>query len=71
MEGSPTNTEMFHRLDQRGNAGATCDLRNHPGSLGHFSNYLRRESSLMATANQFAVEDRISFARRKYSSFPA
>ena len=69
MKGCTANAEVRHRFDQSGDADATCDLRDNPGPLRHFSNYIGRESGLMATANQFIVQNRIRVARRQYPAF--
>jgi hypothetical protein len=52
MKGCTANAEMLHRSDQSGNTNAACDLCNNSGPLSHFSDYIRRESGPVATANQ-------------------
>jgi hypothetical protein len=69
MKGCTANTEVRHRFDQSGDADATGDLSDNSGPLRHFSDYIGRESRLMATANQFIVQNRIRGARRQYPAF--
>jgi hypothetical protein len=53
--------------------GPKCRCRRRPvnnsGPMSHFSDYIRRESGLPATANQFIIENLIGIARRQYSTF--
>jgi hypothetical protein len=60
MKGCTANAEVRHRFNQSGDADAACDLSHNFGPLRHFSDYIGRESGLMATANQFIVQNRIS-----------
>ena len=69
MKGCTADAEVRHRFNQSGDADATCDLSDNFGPLRHFSDYIGRESGLMATADQLIIEDRISFARRQYPVF--
>ena len=69
MKGGTTNAEVGHRFNQSGDADATGDLSDNSGPLRHFSNYIGRESGLMATADQFIVKNRIRVARRQYPAF--
>ena len=69
MKGGTADAEVRHRFDQSGDADATGDLRNDPGPLRHFSDYIGSESGLMATANQFIVQNRIRVTRRQYPAF--
>ena len=69
MKGGTANAEMRHRFDQSGDADATGDLSDNSGPLRHFSDYIGRESGLMATANQLIVQNRIRCARRQYPAF--
>ena len=69
MKGCTANAEVLHRFDQSRDADATRDLRNDPGPLCHFSNYIRREAGLMTTANQFIIQNRIRVTRRQYPAF--
>jgi len=69
MKGCTANAEVRHRFNQSGDANATGDLSDNSGPLRHFRNYIGGESGLMATANQFIVQNRIRVARRKYPAF--
>ena len=69
MKGCAANAEVRHRFNQSGDADATCDLSDNFGPLRHFRDYIGRESGLMATANQFIVQNRIRVARRQYPAF--
>ena len=69
MKGCPANAEVRQRFDQSGDADATGDLSDNSGPLRHFSDYIGCESGLMATANQFIVENRIRVARRQNPVF--
>ena len=69
MKGRTANAEVRHRFNQSGDADATGDLSDNSGPLRHFRNYIGRESGLMATANQFIVQNRIRVARRQYPAF--
>jgi hypothetical protein len=69
MKGCTANAEMRHRFNQSGDADATCDLSDNSGPLRHFRDYIGRESSLLATANQFIVQNRIRLARWQYPAF--
>ena len=69
MKGCTANAEVRHRFNQSGDADTTRDLRDNSGPLRHFRDYIGRESGLMATANQFIVQNRIRVARRQYPAF--
>jgi hypothetical protein len=69
MKSRTANAEVGHGYNQSGDANATRDLRDNAGSLRHFSDYIGCEFRLMATANQFIVQNRICVARRHYPAF--
>ena len=69
MKGGTANAKVRHRFNQSGDADATGDLGDDFGPLRHFNDDIGRESGLMATANQFIVENRIRVARRQYPVF--